>query len=201
MKYRGAPLVQQSQRLVKFKKITTEKKAKEKKGDPDEYLFEVLEFLVTPLRFGFEEWVADHGIIAPVPPKKAVEVNGKHVRGITNAVEMEIDPDDPEYLKQERIYGRRMVALKLAEVLRSDKNIEFETSEPELNEEDHLAHKKWCKYADTLAGELEQTTLTFFEVQHLFSTADEISMDYDIEEATKSFLPEQESDQKENEAS
>ena len=193
MKYKGKPLVQESQRLVKFKKTKPGKDEKEEA--------EILAFVVSPMRFGFEEWIADKGIIAPTPPKKPVEANGKHVRGFDNALEMEIDENDPDYLSKERDYGRRLIALRLVEVLRQDPNTEFETSEPELKDDDRLADKKWRNYADNVAAELEQTSLTFSEVEYLLGVAQEISIDFDIEEATKSFLPDQGSDQKEDEAS
>ncbi len=172
MKFKGAPLVQKSQRVVKFKK-----------GDA------IFEFTISPVRFAFDEFVQDKGIVAPVPPKKPVKVGGKHIRTAdNNSIEMEIDENDPEYLKAERTYGRRMVALKLAEVLRDDPKVEFESKRPDNGESD----KRWCKYADELADELEKTSLTDQEVGHLFSASFEASFDFDIEKAAQDFLSEEE---------
>ncbi len=171
MKFKGEPLVEKNQRVVKFKK-----------GD------KLFEFTISPVSFGFDEFVQDKGIVAPVPPKKPAKVAGKHVRTANNSLVMELDESDPEYLKAERTYGRRMVALKLAEVLRDDTNIQFESQRPESDDSD----KKWRKYAEDLADELEATNLTDQEVGHLFSEAFEASFDFDIEKATEDFLSEEE---------
>jgi hypothetical protein len=163
MKYKNKPLIQKNSTVVRFFK------------DGEE-----LEFIVSPLPMGWWNQMQTIGVSSyPKPklvplrdPKKDIYVVNKN----TGKVETVEDRNDPEYLKQVALVGRRLRVLQLVTHLRDDQNVEFESKKPET-----YNVKDWQDYADKLNEELLGTSLTEEEISKIVDEGEKLGCVLDIE--------------------
>ncbi len=104
---------------------------------------------LSPLPLGFQRRLREHRVIAPVPPSRvARDPQGKPLRQANGQAAVLIDEQDTEYLAERELYHQRVAVLSVAEALRNDPQVEFETSSLEFRDD-------WRPYADRLYAELE----------------------------------------------
>lgn len=143
---------------------------------------ETLTLKLTPLPMNWRQKIFENGYLTqPVPPKKIVEdAQGRKVKSAGGKWEMEEDRNDPEYRQQMAQFMRRFNALELAEYLREDDTVEFETIKPVSDDP-----QEWREYADGLIKELEESSFTDEEIEMIMTEADNVSLKVN-EDAAKS---------------
>lgn len=109
-----------------------------------------LELLLRPLSLGFQRGLRMHGIVPPLPPcRVARDAHGVPIRNPNGEMAVVRDDTDADYRRSLELYHHRVAVLALAEGLRDDANVQFETIlEP--------GAKDWTRAADDLLDELDR---------------------------------------------
>lgn len=194
MKFKGNSFVQYNREIVPIYRDSLDEEGRPiYETDPetkhDRKVVDTYEFVVTPLPSGWNRRMRRIGIsVYPAAPETAVKVEGRLVKGADGKIVTKEDYDDPDYQRKCTTINERMRALKLACVLRDDKNVEWEAQEPTGADAGKL--EAWVKYADALIEELspDRCSLTDDEIDHFIEVAQKLSNSANIEEATKDFL-------------
>jgi hypothetical protein len=109
-------------------------------------------FTVQPLPLGFHRRLRDRGLNPPAAPTRVVrDSSGRPIRDDTGAVVTSTDAADPQFLCELETYHQRVAVLAVAEALRADAAVTFETAAPAAN----APALDWLRYADALHAELE----------------------------------------------
>jgi hypothetical protein len=110
---------------------------------------------ISPLSLSFQSQLRRHGIVKPLPPTRvARDSGGQPIRDRQGLAVLTADEHDHDYLEQQELYHQRVAVLVLAESLRADPAVEFESQPPQLS--DQQSSGDWSDYADRLYGELEE---------------------------------------------
>ena len=112
---------------------------------------------LSPLPLGFHRQLHRWGIVPPQPPTRvARDSAGKPMRDEQGLAVLLADQRDPGYVEQLELYYQRVAVLVLAESLKADPNVTFETPRPEEGRErGRSPHAEdWSRYADALYEEL-----------------------------------------------
>lgn len=105
---------------------------------------------VSPLPLAFHRRLRLRGIVAPRKPTRvARDSSGKPLRDSQGLAVLAADEESGEYLAELDLYNQRVAALLIAEGLRDDASLLFETRQPGEGED-------WTRYADGLCGEMEE---------------------------------------------
>lgn len=147
---------------------------------------EEVTFKVGPLPSNFAYKYQDTGLLDfPEPPMKEVKLASGKVarkgREEGGGFQYTEDRKDPEYRKKLAAANRRVIALRLREVLADDPAVEFE-AEPVSG----ASKEAWAEYADTLAAGIEES-LTADEVDAIIEASDSVAVVYKVEEAIEAF--------------
>lgn len=111
---------------------------------------------LSPLPLGFFRKIRDRGIIPPKPPIQLMKDSaGRPMRDAQGEILTRLDPNDPEYINALETYQRRVAMLMIAESLREEPSIEFE-SRP--------TGDSYVDYADGLHEEFERAGLSLGDV-------------------------------------
>lgn len=134
---------------------------------------------VAPASPGWRSKMLYEGIISyPNPPKTVVFHKGRiPVKDEAGNLVYETKDDDPEYMKAMRAMDRRLTALRLADVLRLDKNLQFSAQKPVgYNKQD------WERYGDELAAEIDdpETGFTDAERSRILEASAGIGVEMDL---------------------
>ncbi|MBT4865343.1 MAG: hypothetical protein HON53_09515 [Planctomycetaceae bacterium] len=125
-----------------------------------------LHLLLSPLPLGFHSRLRKNGIVQPHPPTRvARDSSCQPIRDKQGLAVLRTDEHDTGFVDELELYHQRVAVLVLAESLRADTNIKFETSPPESSDD-------WREYADHLYRELQQAGWTAGD---LILLCDEIS--------------------------
>lgn len=115
---------------------------------------EPLVLRLRPLPLGFHQRLRRRGLTPPVPPAKvARDSSGKILRDSTGQVVTHADETQVEFLNAVELYHQRVAVLSIAESLRDDPRLSFETPCPSSD-------AGWPEYADALFLEMESSGLT-----------------------------------------
>ncbi|WP_437206457.1 hypothetical protein [Planctomicrobium sp. SH664] len=138
MKLNGAPLTNTLVRTYALPRVG---------GDP-------LMLQLQPLSLGFHQRLRERGIVLPVPPLKiARDAGGKPQRDAQgNAVTLQ-DVNQPDFRRDLDRYHQRVAVLAVAESLRGDPCLTFDSPVP-------VSAEGWPIYADNLFTEMEQAGFT-----------------------------------------
>jgi len=117
---------------------------------------EPLTLRLSPLSLGFHQRLRSRGIIPPNPPVKiARDSGGKPLRDGAGLAVTYADRQDAEYLTAVEVYHQRVAVLSVAESIRGDSSVRFETSEPVAQ-----TCEAWEEYAERLFVEMELAGFT-----------------------------------------
>ncbi len=110
-------------------------------------------FRLSPLPLGFHQRLRQQGITPPTPPTRiARDSSGKPLRDHNGTAIFVAEAQHPDYLNETELYHQRVAVLSIVEALRSDPDIEFETTLPKTS--NHTL------YADSIFSELESSGLS-----------------------------------------
>lgn len=146
---------------------------------------EQIEFRVAPLPFGWQDKIDGTRVLEhPIPPKTVMrDAKGMVVKDEKNQGVVVEDRDNPEYKqKVQQLFNRRLM-LQIAEMLRDDDSVVFDTPAPK---DDSTA--EWVRYADGLYAEVQDSGLTDNEISEIIQAGMDASLKIDIDEAKVDFL-------------
>ena len=109
----------------------------------------LLALTASPLPLAFHRRLVSYGLVAPRQPTRVMrDSTGQPLRDAHGKAVVVPDEEDADYRKALDQFNRRVAALIIAEGLRADERIEFESPLPQSDED-------WPAYADGVNRELE----------------------------------------------
>lgn len=121
------------------------------------HLGDSLTLQLRPLPLGFHRRLRERGLVPPPPPTRvARDSQGRPLRDAHGLAVSLTDTHDAHYLCELERYHQRIAVLSIAESLRSDPELKFETTQPTASNNP----LDWTRYADELAAELETAAFT-----------------------------------------
>lgn len=116
-----------------------------------------------PLPLGFSQRLRERGVVPPREPRRiARDSSGRVIRDESGLAVMVADEGDADYGSALETYHRRVAVLAVAESLKADDRVEFETGEPP-------GQSGWESFADALFVEMEQAGFTAGDLVQLCS--------------------------------
>lgn len=154
---------------------------------------------VSPFSPGFDSRMKMLGMLSfPAPPTRPL-MNGKVPwKRSDGTVQTFVDEGDQAYIEKTNLVVERITALRVADALRGDPSVEFNSKPPSGRDK-----KEWERYADALVDEIHDPVSGFLseEVLKILSTARHGRVDVDSEAAKDEFLGELNQEEVEDEAS
>lgn len=143
----------------------------------------VLTLTVSPLPLAFHRRLRLRGVTAPRQPTRiARDSSGKPMRDQQGLAVLTADAENVEYLTALDLYNQRVAALVIAEGLREDDSLQFETEQPPEGGD-------WTGYADNLSREMEEAGWSTGDVallcDHVFRASN--LLDEHVGDATANF--------------
>ncbi|MAT14597.1 MAG: hypothetical protein CMJ46_04930 [Planctomyces sp.] len=146
---------------------------------------EGLRLRIAPLPLGFQLRLQLHGLEMPLPPRRiARDSQGKPLRDDRGEAVFLKDEQDREYRLALDLFHQRVAVLIVAEGLKADPAIEFESQPPEGVNSD------WCAYADQLYAELEAARFRAGDLLYLCQEIGKLSnlFDQHVEQSERRFF-------------
>jgi hypothetical protein len=147
-----------------------------------------LALTLQPLPLGFHRRLRTCGIVPPQPPVRVARESGGQPLRDSNGHALTLrDEHDPAHLAALELYHQRVAVLAVAESLKADDAVQFNSREPHGSE-----GSTWTAYVDELFEELEQAGFTAGDLAHLCSYVSRMSrlIDDDLRRARGNFSSE-----------
>jgi hypothetical protein len=147
-----------------------------------------LALTLQPLPLGFHRRLRSCGVLSPQPPVRVARESGGQPLRDGNGYALTLrDEHDPAHLAALELYHQQVAVLAVAESLKADDTVRFDSHEPAGCE-----GSAWTAYADELFEELEQAGFTAGDLAHLCSYVCRMSrlIDDDLRRARGNFSPE-----------